>query len=242
MSSKNVMTFYGQWDPPVDKVLYENYFKYNNSGFFIEAGAYDGENLSCCKFFEDHGWTGINIEPAKIHYDMLTKNRPKAINLNIGLSDKEEVLRFTNVIPTNGKGNGNGSFDFRKNHLDELNGYGVLFDEYDVLTKPYSSVVCSLQIKQVDLMCLDVEGFEFRVLDGFKGTNILPSVLCIEYSYLGLKKLIEYIKQFNYIFDMISFNNAYFHHASRVLYNKKWFGATDKECCVVDGKITWRDM
>jgi len=237
------MTFYGQWDPPVDKVLYENYFKYNNSGFFIEAGAYDGENLSCCKFFEDHGWKGINIEPAKIYYDKLVRNRPHATNLNIGLSDKEETLRFKNVIPKKGgAGGGNGSFEFGEDHLEELKGYGVDFDEYDVLTKPYSALISDFKVKQVDLMCLDVEGFEFRVLDGFKGADTLPSVMCIEYSYLGLKKLIEHMKQFNYVFDMISFNNAYFHHSSRVLYNKKWFGATAKECCVVDGRITWRDM
>jgi hypothetical protein len=29
--------FYGQWSPPVDQVLFENYFKDKRNGFFIKA-------------------------------------------------------------------------------------------------------------------------------------------------------------------------------------------------------------
>jgi|LakMenEpi03Aug12_release.lakeMendotaPanAssembly.Ray.scaffolds.fasta_scaffold59755_2 hypothetical protein len=42
---------------PVDKFLHDNYFKDKRDGFFIECGAADGLNLSCCKFFEETmGW------------------------------------------------------------------------------------------------------------------------------------------------------------------------------------------
>ena len=237
------MKFYGQWNPQVDRVLYENYFKNKKKGFFIECGAYDGVSLSCCKFFEDNlGWTGINVEPAKNHYNKLVKNRPKSINVNLGLSDKNDIMEFKNVI-SKGAGGGNGSFEHSEAHLEELKGYGVDFDEYKVPTITYSKMLDDHNVGHVDLMCLDVEGFEFKVVDGMCDAASLPEVLCIEYSYLGLKNLIDHVKDMGYVFDFISHNNAYFHH-SQSSFNKKpkWFGETNKECFVVDGKISWKKL
>lgn len=244
------MKFYGQWDPPVDEVLYENYFKDVNNGFFIEAGAYDGVTGSCCKFFEDLGWKGINIEPALSHYNDLVINRPNSINLNIGISNKNQVLKFKNVI-TNCNidgyvyekgtlpGDGNGSFEHANEHMKELLKYDVSFEEYDVQTKDYNTLIKENNISGVDLMCLDVEGFEFKVLEGFINSTILPSVMCIEYSYIGLKKLKKYISKIGYVFDFISFNNAYFHHKNFKCNNDVWFGSTNMECTVVNGNVVW---
>lgn len=239
------MRFYGQWNPPVDKVLFENYFKNKTNGFFIECGAYNGKGLSCCKFFEDTlKWKGINVEPAKNHFAALTNNRPNSINLNVGLSDKNEILKFKNVIckPGKGKGAGNGSFQHSKNHMKELRTYGVTFEEYDVQTITYAEMIEEHEVSKVDLMCLDVEGFEFKVIDGMKDASVLPSVLCIEYSYLGLENVKEYVKELDYTYDFISFNNAYFHRPDAQLPKHAWFGSTNKECCVVNGSLIWKDL
>jgi FkbM family methyltransferase len=225
------MNFYGQWDPPVDKVLFENYFKNHENGFFIEAGAYDGVNLSCCLFFEKFmNWKGINVEPAKDHFNLLSKNRPNSININMGLSDSNKTLKFKNVTSKK-EGSGNGSFEFSKNHLNELKNYKVTFEEYDVDTISYSDLIDRMNVKNVDLMCLDVEGFEFKVLDGMK--KVLPNVMCIEYSYIGLENLKSRMKSLGYIYDMISFNNAYFHHSSKKFDIPK-FGQTFDEYSVLE--------
>jgi FkbM family methyltransferase len=234
------MQFFGQWNPPVDQVLYENYFKNNKTGFFIESGGYDGVSLSCCLFFEKLGWRGINVEPAKNHFADCSKNRPKAINLNVGLGDKEDILTFKNVVSPHGSGAGNGSFEHDDVHLKELKTYGVSFEEYDIPIITYRKMIQDHKVSHVDLMCLDVEGFEFKVMEGMKGCNILPDIMCIEYSYLGLKKLIQYMKDFGYHFNFISFNNAYF--SKEIINRDDWFGKTDKECTVIDGQITWLDI
>lgn len=239
------MRFYGQWNPPVDKVLYENYFKEKRNGFFIECGAYNGRGLSCCKFFEEfRGWHGINVEPAKNHFSALVKNRPNSININVGLSDKNETLKFRNTVCMKGKGKGagNGSFQHNEAHLKELKGYGVTFDEYDVPTITYSKMIKDNNVNHVDLMCLDVEGFEFRVLDGMNDASVTPSVICIEYSYLGLQNVIEKLREREYIFDFISYNNAYFHKSTLSIPATKWFGRTNKECMVIDGILTWKTL
>lgn len=235
------MQFFGQWSPPVDQVLYENYFKDKKTGFFLEAGACDGVELSCTLFFERLGWNGICIEPARDYYAKLAANRPRAISLNIGLSDTEEILEFTDVKPgAAGSGAGNGSFYHDDEHLKELNTYRVDFIKYSVPTMPYSKVIEDNGVKSIDLMCLDVEGLEFRVLNGMKNSKVLPSVMCIEYSYLGLKKLIQYMNDFGYHFNFISYNNAYF--SREAVSRDSWFGQTNKECKVIDGQIAWVDF
>jgi hypothetical protein len=89
-------------------------------------------------------------------------------------------------------------------------------------------------------MCLDVEGFEFKALEGMKTSNVLPTIMCIEYSYIGLKKLTEYMRNIGYHFNFISYNNAYF--SKPHIEKSSWFGQTDKECSVIDGQIVWLEL
>ena len=64
----------GQMDQPV--LIDHIYNKTSFDGFFIEAGAWDGEGLSNSLLFElKRGWTGLLVEPDKAGYrDLLGKN------------------------------------------------------------------------------------------------------------------------------------------------------------------------
>ena len=81
--------FYGQFNPPVDKFIFERYFPEPNiRGVFVECGAFDGVTECSCKFFEETlGWSGINIEPVPWVYEKLCLNRPDAKNFNLALSN-----------------------------------------------------------------------------------------------------------------------------------------------------------
>ena len=57
-----------------------------NKGFYVDVGANDPVHDSVTKFFYDRGWSGINIEPINEHYKNLTKERPRDINLQIGVA------------------------------------------------------------------------------------------------------------------------------------------------------------
>ena len=75
--------YYGQFNPPVDKILHEKYFPNKLNGISIEAGALDGIWDSNTNFFEkNYNWKTINIEPLNNMYEKLVFNRPKSINLN----------------------------------------------------------------------------------------------------------------------------------------------------------------
>ena len=63
----------GQAQQPI--LINEKVFKNRiKNGFFIEAGAYDGEEISNTLFFElKHGWTGLLIEPNPDAFALLNK-------------------------------------------------------------------------------------------------------------------------------------------------------------------------
>ena len=61
----------GQANQPIliDEKIFKNRIR---NGFFIEAGAYDGEMLSNTLFFElKQSWTGLLIEPNPDAFELL---------------------------------------------------------------------------------------------------------------------------------------------------------------------------
>ena len=206
------MKFYGQWDPPVDKFLWERYFKDHPKGIFLECGAFDGVLESSCKFFEESlGWWGINFEPVPYIYDKLVENRPNAANIKKALSNKNGVTRFKQAVsPTMGKMFGNGSISHNDKHLKSLKQEGCKFEEFDVETVRFADFIKILNLGTIDLMVLDVEGHELEAIEGMEGSPVIPKIFCVEYPHVGLETLKKKLRPFGYTLDITNFNNAIF--------------------------------
>lgn len=208
------MQFYGQWDPPVDAVLYERYFTDRHNGICIEAGAYDGVEESSCKMFEESlGWTAVNCEPVPFIFNLLCANRPDALNLNVALSDRRSTGSFTQAVhPDRGHRFGNGSLSHAASHTDLLTAQGCTFDTFEVETITYAELVAALDLRRVDLLVLDVEGHEPAAIAGMAGCpdHLLPAVMCIEYPNTGLDVLSSLVDRLGYVLDGTSFNNAFY--------------------------------
>jgi len=59
-----------------DQFLNEFFFGNEKDGYFVEIGACDGIENSCCYFFESElNWNGIAVEPAKNYSLALSQNR-----------------------------------------------------------------------------------------------------------------------------------------------------------------------
>ena len=205
------MRFYGQWNPPVDQFLFENYFKDKEDGFFIECGAFDGVMECCCKFFEEFkGWTGVNIEPVPEVFDNLCANRPESTNVRAALSDKNATATFKQAIhPRYGNHFGNGSISHTDSHKNSLVREGCKFEEYEVDTITFSKLIQDLEIKHIDLFVLDVEGHELSVLEGMKGCPVMPDIMCVEHGHLG-DQLNKAMSDLGYKFDKKSHNNSFY--------------------------------
>lgn len=209
------MRFYGQQFAigPVDKFLYEKYFKDKRNGFFIECGAADGFNLSSCKFFEEFmGWKGINMEASPDKYSKLVKNRPNSfLNLNKGLLHERGKFLFrddTVTDPTRFPGWGNGSFQHTENHYYDLHRMGIQLKESAVETITFTELINEYNVTNIDLFVLDVEGVELMVIDGMKDSPVLPNHIFVEYEHVGLEETSEALGKLNYKLDWNDHCNA----------------------------------
>jgi len=153
----------------IDKLL-----KQRRNGFFVECGAYRGEELSETLFFEkERNWTGILIEAhPDFHHDILTKNR-HAIVLRGCLSSTRRpgVLKFK----LNSKGSGLTSFNKNVNADDKT------VPETDVQCFSLNSIMAAIGVNHIDFMVLDVEGSEIPVLRTIDWARLSVDVFSIEY-------------------------------------------------------------
>ena len=82
----------------VEDILKKQKLWTNSKGFFIEAGAGDGELLSNTLHFEmKHGWTGLLVEP---NPDFLKRLKPKNRELLILRQvSKTTILYYLSTSP-----------------------------------------------------------------------------------------------------------------------------------------------
>lgn len=148
---------------------------FKDKGFYIDIGANNPHKISVTKKFYERGWSGINIEPNSDNYLLFLKDRPRDINLNIGLASQEGELDYyykpnASLIDSTG-------FTFSKKVYEER--------DYDLQSKKIkvstlNKIFSDNDLSYVDFINMDVEGFESEILSGNDWSKHKASVLCIE--------------------------------------------------------------
>ena len=205
------------------------FFFYDNgllSGqrFFIEAGAADGKDQSNTWALEQVGWRGLLVEPHDLAYQVCVKNRPEAIVAYTALvspSYEKETIVLAHS-----------SHHFLCNHIaDEDN---PLDDEDGLEETPATTLATLLDRAQehyknqgfavkprLDFFSLDVEGYEFEVLEGTELNRYHPAFLLIESA--KLEALTEYLDFYNYEYLTSLSGHDHFFGSRRIWGpNKKW--------------------
>src|SRR5690348_4811918 len=80
-----------------EDVLLERLFGGQADGFYVDVGANDPTELSLTRHFYDRGWRGVNVEPVPDAYARLCAERPRDVNLQVGLSDRAGAMTFYEV-------------------------------------------------------------------------------------------------------------------------------------------------
>lgn len=144
------------------------------NGVYIDVGAQHPRIDSISRAFYEHGWRGIHVEPVPAFADMLRKDRPDEIVLQVALGAAEGTLELNIFADT---GLSTAVPDYAVRHQAER-GYEVQRMHVPVLT--LKSALSSLVEKDVHWLKIDVEGFEEQVLRGWDSTRLRPWVLVVE--------------------------------------------------------------
>ena len=157
-------------------------------GWFIEAGANDGVAQSNTLYFERYlGWRGLLVEPIPPLAEACRRNRPKAIVESAALvpfdfaGDTVE-MRYCNLMSMV-KGGMRSAAEERDHIAAGCAVQQVATYEVVVPACPLQSILDRHGITTADLLVLDVEGFEAKVLQGIDFARFAARYLLIEARY-----------------------------------------------------------
>jgi FkbM family methyltransferase len=159
---------------------WEAIFGQMTHGFFVEVGAYDGESYSNTSCLADVGWSGLYIEPVTEFADRCALRHQKNSRVqvvNCAASDEVENVRiflgdvFTTVVDAQVADYEKVSWasGLHKGEIREVPAapLDVILDRNNVAPR-------------FDLLVIDVEGAEEKVMRGFTLDRWLPKAILIE--------------------------------------------------------------
>ena len=167
-----MMTSYAQ---NREDVLLDRLFPRGLKGFYVDVGANDPVVHSVTKHFYDLGWRGVNIEPSFAGFQRLQEARPRDVNLNLGLSDREDTLTFYE-FPPGLSGVSTFSAEQAAWHLEQ----GHAAQERVVPVTTLAKICADHVDGEIDFLSIDVEGYEREVIEGGDWSRWRPRVVVVE--------------------------------------------------------------
>ena len=196
-----------------DKFLL-NLFDKNYIGKYLDLGCFHPTRHSNTNLLYKNKWSGINIDLNPLSIELFNYMRPNDINLNIGISSKEDEKELYFIDELNTQNNlDKNQLNFLKNHHN-LKENEIIVKK--IKTKKLNTVLDDYNLDKIDFFNIDIEGHELEVIKTIDFDKIKIKYMCIEmieHNHLS----IEYSKKIRDIlinnkFDMIKkfdFNYIY---------------------------------
>jgi FkbM family methyltransferase len=188
---------YSQFD---EDIFLQNFFKNKKKGFFIDIGCHHPFKANNTYLLYKSGWTGINIDLNKLSIDLFNIARPKDINICSAISDKEGEIEY--YLPNNNPLSS--EITISKDFSKILqNRHGNIYETFKTNSITWQSIEekYGLLMNSIDLMKIDIEGSDLKVLKTIDLTKLNPTLLMVEASELdisGRDQIISYLKSKNY--------------------------------------------
>lgn len=146
-------------------------------GTYIDVGANYPIKISNTYLLYRSGWCGITIEPIPRLHFRHKRIRPKDIQLGIAVSDTCTRLIFYELHPSSLS-----SFDEEKVE-DAIKRFGARIKaKVPVVVKTLAEVVEQHAAgRQIDLLTIDAEGLDLRVLRGLDWSKTKPALIVCEH-------------------------------------------------------------
>lgn len=187
-------------------------FEQKKDGFYVDVGAHHPKRFSNTYLFYKMGWQGINIDANPGSMEEFDKIRPRDLNLERAISDKNEKVRFyifnepaLNTFSHEEANKKNGLWQYR------------VIDEIEIQTFRLSELLQEYinSDQRIDFLNIDVEGYDFKVLKSIDWAIHKPSVILIESLNLNLEEIgrseiCQFLKSKSYRLLAKTFNTLIF--------------------------------
>lgn len=158
--------------------ILDQMFPGKTNGFFVEVGCIDGKRFSNTLHFEKKGWKGICIEAHPDYIPLLQANRPNSIVYHCAISeaDQDDVFFYANKRGSLSTLDASKESSFREGYGKYFHG----FEEKHVPMMSLSTIFRKEVITHIDILSIDIEGYEVNALKGLDFSEVKPLVMVIE--------------------------------------------------------------
>jgi FkbM family methyltransferase len=189
----------------VDEKVRARFFPAQASGVLVEVGAADPAYLSLSSLYRRNGWQVVSVEPNPAFCEAHRAAGHEILQFACGDHD-EDAVDFS-VVDSHGGEYEGGSVSYEAwSSLKIKDSYAKLATEdlsirtikvdlrrLDTLLAEYAPTV-----EHIDIVSVDVEGWELEVLDGLDTARFKPRVLIIE-NLFNEKRYQTYMRQRGYV-------------------------------------------
>ena len=177
-----------------EDIFINNFFSKEKNGFYIDVGCYHPIHRNNTFLLYKKGWRGINIDIHQFSIDLFNYLRPNDFNFNYAVSNKDEIIdmyyqKKLSQISTIEKFQANKVFqgNVKKSKIKSF--------RLDSILK-----MVNLKNLKIDLLDIDVEGADLKVLEGFSVEKFKPKLICVEIHEKEISKsaIFKYLISFEY--------------------------------------------
>ena len=161
-------------------LILEHIFKDTIKGIYVDVGCQHPIRNNNTSLLFKRGWRGINIDMDRINIELFNYNRPNDHNFISAISDKVEevdMFYYHQKSPIN---------TLDKNVSSKHN--TKIEKIIKIKTNTLTNIINITDIKKIDVLSIDVEGFELKVLNGLDFTKYEPKVIIVEFLDLNAIK------------------------------------------------------
>lgn len=150
-------------------------FRHRRNGFYIDIGAHHPYRFSNTALLHELGWRGINIDATPGSMEAFAAARPEDTNLWMAVADREGTVPF--------KVFGEGAYNsLALGRIAPGRGGPDAGEVVEVPCAPIDTILARHlpAERRVDLLSLDIEGFEMAVLSRYPFEAHRPAVVVVE--------------------------------------------------------------
>lgn len=193
-----------------EQMIIDNYLHHVSEGFYLDIGCNEPVKLSNTFSLYCRGWKGLCVDANENIIKKYKKVRPNDIAYCSAVSDSTEEKTYYEF-----EGSAVNTLD--ENVIDEWKKNWKFKSERKITPKTLNSILEELQLtnQHIDLMSVDVEGFDLNVLRSIDLVKYTPTLIVVELhktSLLNLKEneVVNYLAQFGYHPVAFATVNGYF--------------------------------
>ncbi len=160
-----------------EDLILARFFGTKRNGFYVDVGSHHPERFSNTHIFYKKGWKGINIDAMPGSMSIFKQERPRDINIEVGVSlEKSRLTYFMFNEPAL-----NTFSEEEAKKKDGLRNYKII-DKIQIPTLPLHLILqkhLPVEVK-IDFMTVDVEGLDLLVLKSNNWKLYRPKLLLVE--------------------------------------------------------------